>query len=135
MESKWRGWCKDKCSILAFTGRTWCGACRPLEPEWSKLKQVNGIDVHFCQFDTDDAAIFEGKKMVDMFDIRSFPTILVFDPKRRKFYQIQGVPRQADKLIHCANKIRQENITFQEFPVSNPTLFQTCDHNGRCVNY
>lgn len=134
MSKKFAGWCKDKPTIVACTAREWCGHCKPLEAEWVKLKSVNGVDVHFTQCDDIDEACvnLNNKKLTDALDIGSFPTILVFAPKEKKFYRY-GERRDALSILHFAKEKMGKPGLLEEYRVTNPLLLQTCDHRGQCI--
>ena len=127
--TRFNGWCDTLPTIVAFTARQWCPHCVVLEPEWKKLREVDGIHVHFLQCDASDDPIQElnNCRLTDAFNIQSFPTILIFSPDTKKFVVYSGA-RQADRMVHFARDKLQVTTKSAEYPVSKKELLLTKKH-------
>jgi len=92
--------CSEHVTVFAFTGKTWCGACKAVEPELQLLTQWQGTDFHFAQIDDQDDM---SQELFQEFQVRGVPTILLFDPKTNQLTQYQ-MERKADVIRDCAVK-------------------------------
>lgn len=95
--------CAQCPTILAFTGESWCPPCQVFAPQLVKMHsyQKHGT-FHLLQFDrvADPVDGDDNAMWCEKFQIKSFPTILIFNPYDRTFYHHTGI-RQAEILMKC----------------------------------
>ena len=89
--------CSDHPTLLAFTGVNWCPHCVVAQPQLNALKATadSTKGFHVQQFDkvlppqTD--ADKETDKIIRDFDIKSFPTFLVYDNQKKIFVRVMSL--------------------------------------------
>lgn len=91
--------CDEHVTIVAFTGKEWCIRCKEIESEMQMLHARQGTQFHFRQMDTSDQ---KNLAVIEAFAIKSFPTILIYDPKTRTAQKYAG-ERSAHALELCAS--------------------------------
>ena len=91
--------CDEHVTVLAFTGKTWCGICKGVEPEFVKLhEEVSRVnDFHFVQLDDSEPGVVEWNKR---FAVRGVPTILIYDPLTKALINYDG-NRSAEDIARC----------------------------------
>lgn len=82
----------------------WCGYCKELAPKWhdlrdeiSKNEQLRN-QVKIVQINADSQ-----KNAANHFGVKSFPTVVLFDGKKDKFYKYEG-PRTVKDFKEFLNK-------------------------------
>jgi len=94
--------CQDHPTILAFTGKTWCGFCKAIEPDLVKLHATPQDTFHFLQFDTKDV---ENEAVFQWFQIKGYPTILIYNPQKPIGFQRYMGQGSYDQLLRCGMDI------------------------------
>ncbi len=143
-------WCDNKCTIMAFTAKAWCGPCIAMKDALKKIEQANGIRFHFKQFDDDDMPAFVSKKTNELvktkqiFGVNSYPTLIVFNPKIDKYFLYKPNTnstynyRSAEDIFEFAKKVCEltkvtyMNSGFEVFPTPNYDFGPLAKHNGNC---
>ncbi|PWN21283.1 thioredoxin-domain-containing protein, partial [Microstroma glucosiphilum] len=104
----------EKPAIVAFTA-PWCGHCQRLTPEFTKAaKNLEGI-VHFANVDCDED---KNKQMCSQYEVKGFPTILVFPATKRRIPKTYQGERVAKALVeyavstlpHSVKKLKAEEL-------------------------
>ncbi len=90
-------WCKNIPTVIAFTGKNWCFHCKNIEPQLEKLRAIDGVSIHFAQFDVERGA---SDSFHDLFKISSYPTLMVYCPKVNKYFIVTA--RTAVEIEHFA---------------------------------
>lgn len=112
--------CNEHITIIALTGKEWCGLCKQVEPELQKLHKTQGTTFHFVQFDDSDPT---NKYWFEQFKVSGVPCILIFDPQTKFFTKFQ-YERTAAKIQACAE--RKQECKGDKWD-SNPP-FQLAEH-------
>ena len=112
--------CKDHFTVLVFTGITWCGNCKRMEPELEKLRRMKHDDFDFMHFDDVDTSggVWKPSKYVPLFKnfgVVGVPTILIYNPFKNTFLQYDG-PRTASDISECAIRQICTGMPRTEFP-------------------
>lgn len=90
---------ESKPLVLFFTGSDWCGWCNKLDDEafeTSDFVEAAGSKFIFLKLDfplysSQDAAIkAQNKELQKKFDVRSYPTVIVVDPKQNQQIGVTG---------------------------------------------
>lgn len=85
--------------LLFFTGSDWCGWCNKLDEEaleTSEFASAIGSQLIFVKLDfplyssQDPQLKAQNKELQQKFDVRSFPTIIIVDPKQNQQMGITG---------------------------------------------
>jgi protein disulfide-isomerase len=98
----------NKPLILFFTGSDWCGWCNKLDEE--ALETIEFADTIANKFifvkldfplysNQDPQAKAQNKELQQRFDVRSFPTIVVVDPKQNQQIGVTGYRPGGGKLF------------------------------------
>lgn len=93
----------DRAHFLVFTA-SWCGHCKNLKPEWSKLATVFSADSDTISIDevlTTDVPADELKKR---FEIKGFPTILYFPQGAKSEPEVYSGGRDLPSLVRFVNE-------------------------------
>ncbi len=123
-------WCQDIPTVVVFSA-AWCGPCRNLKPELLKLAEVDGVDIHFQQYETD-----QGHENANhaLFGIKQYPTLLVFCPKINKYFVVRH--RTASEIVRFARKVGEleRGSTYEGFEewTHFPQINTFVDHHGKC---
>lgn len=112
--------CNEHITIIALTGKEWCGLCKQVEPELQKLHKTQGTTFHFVQFDDSDPT---NKYWFEQFKVSGVPCILIFDPQTKVFKKYQ-LERTAAKIQACAE--RKQACEGDAWPSHPP--FQLAEH-------
>ena len=79
----------------------WCGHCQHFMPTFDKFGgAINKSKLNLIKFNAD-----KDKKYIDSFKIDGFPTLLLNDPKTKKFIAYNG-----DRSINDLVKFVNENL-------------------------
>jgi protein disulfide-isomerase len=103
--------------VLFFTGKDWCGWCNKLDEEAFETKEFAEaagnkfifVMLDFPLYSAQDPKIkAQNKELQQKFDVRSFPTVIVVDPKQNQQigvtgYRPGGGKAFADYLLKIVN--------------------------------
>ncbi|HEV8052058.1 MAG TPA: thioredoxin family protein [Parachlamydiaceae bacterium] len=103
--------------VLFFTGSDWCGWCTKLDEEafdTREFAEAAGSKFIFVKLDfplyspQDPQTKAQNKELQQKFDVRSFPTVIIVDPKQNQQmgvtgYRPGGGKAFADHLLKTAN--------------------------------
>jgi protein disulfide-isomerase-like protein len=85
---------------------TWCGHCIRFVPEFDKFSNnINKSKLNVVKFDAD-----VDKSHVKSFNVEGFPTVLLHDPKTKKFINYNG-NRTINDLVKFVNENTHSDIT------------------------
>ncbi len=124
-------WCKDIPTVIAFTGKSWCGYCQVIEPELKKLQQMDGVSIHFMQFDIERGVRDE---LHQSFGVQSYPLLIVYCPKVDQYFVVTS--RKAVDIEHFARDKVGKLTTLSE--CTNYKMWVVypkrtlIDHKGKC---
>ncbi len=98
--------CSDHPSVLAFTGINWCSHCVDAQPALDALKAESAKThlFHVQQFDwvlppmTQSEENKRAEKIMQQFEIKSFPTFLVYDHIQKTFVRVNDI-ESLDKVL------------------------------------
>ncbi len=94
----------DKPVLVDFYA-TWCGPCRMMHPILDELKKSVGESAHIIKLDIDNKA---NEQLVQQFNVRSVPTLIIFHKGDMKWRQ-SGVVN-AYKLETMLRQYGEEEI-------------------------
>ena len=84
----------------------WCGHCQHFMPIFDKFGgSINKSKLNIIKFNAD-----KDKKYIDSFKINGFPTLLLNDPKNKRFITYNG-DRSMNDLVKFVNENTQTDIT------------------------
>lgn len=86
--------CDDHVTLAAFTAK-WCGACKAFKPTLDDLvKNARKNDIHVKNYDS-----VKHKQFHDYMEIPYYPTILLYQPKKKTFYEYDEQDRTASRIV------------------------------------
>ena len=100
--------CVNCPSMMFFTAKQWCGHCKKIEPTLAnmlKLQRNKKLGFHVAQYDDSTAA---GKIAIRNFNIKAFPTALVYIPRSDGTFSLQAVSRTKRPRQHCHRYVESE---------------------------
>jgi len=84
----------------------WCGHCQHFMPTFNKFGgAINKSKLNIVKFNAD-----VDKKFVNAFKIEGFPTLLLHDPKSKKFINYNG-DRSINDLVKFVNENTHTDVT------------------------
>ncbi len=93
---------------VLFIYANWCGHCRQFKPIYQKTASVVGNVVGIFQLDSD-----KSENVLREFNVRSFPSIYIFDGKGKKISEYTGPRDNPDVFISqiCKMTLKCPRIT------------------------
>jgi thioredoxin 1 len=83
--------------ILKFSS-TWCAPCQAMQPIFDRVSKNEMFkDIKFCSYDIDNDD--EGVELVEKYNIRNIPSIVIVDGNNNAMKKIIGLV-QENELIH-----------------------------------
>lgn len=74
--------------VLVDFFATWCGPCKIMHPVLDELKKELGDRVRILKIDIDSA---ENRKLVELYNVRSVPTLYLFKQGRIVWKQVGAI--------------------------------------------
>ena len=84
----------------------WCGHCKTFMPIFDKFSEnINKSKLNIVKFNAD-----KDKKYISAFNVEGFPTIILHDPKLKRFIDYSG-DRSMGDLVKFINENSKTDIT------------------------
>ena len=88
-----------KIKVIKFSAQ-WCGPCKVMGKTFDKVKELQEFnDVEFNEYDVDDESSAD---LVQKFQIRNIPTIIICDENNEQLGKIVGVVNES-LLVQAIN--------------------------------
>jgi thiol-disulfide isomerase/thioredoxin len=104
--------CEECLTLVTFTGFSWCPPCKRIHPELLAFQQLKNRNAHYYNVDVQRTQRTEEEtQLLDYWDIDSFPSLIVYDPKSKKFYDVEArTAADIDKVLKEILKAKGKHL-------------------------
>ena len=93
--------------ILKFSS-TWCEPCKTMQPIFERVsKNEEFKDIEFCSYDIENDD--EGVELVEKYNIRSIPSIVIVDGNNNAMKKIIGLVQENELINIIKDTIKYES--------------------------
>ena len=102
----------DKPYFIKFFA-PWCGHCKRLAPTWDQMYEAHKDEFEVARVDCTDNA---SKELCSQFEVRGFPTLILFDKTQAYKYKQQRDLAKMAKFAQGGYKDSKEEDILTSFP-------------------